>query len=173
MKCRIQVYNSLILPHFEYASTIWSNTCPTYTEPLRKLQARAGRVILGVPRDTPSDQVIRDLNWIPMADRWNCQRAVMMYKIMNGMVPRYLSDGFVPLSQSYGEGGPRTRGQASGNLQVMDKTANDWARRRLVTHGVFLWNGLPPNVKNSKSLTSFKSSVKNLAKRSHKFYSLY
>ena len=162
----------MVLPHFDFSSTIWSNTCATYTKPLVKLQARAGRIILRAPRLTPSDQVLRDLKWTSITERWHCHRAVMMYKVAKGLVPRYLSNGFVPLSQSYGDGGPRTRGRDSGNFQVTEGTTNEWARRRLVTHGVFLWNDLPPNIKAANSITSFKTSVHNLAKRSFKFYNI-
>ena len=41
------VYNAIVLPHFDYASTVWSGTCAKYTNPLVSLQVRAGRVILG------------------------------------------------------------------------------------------------------------------------------
>ena len=169
-KYRTMVYNTLVLPHFDYASTIWSNTCPTYIKSLLQLLARAGRIILRAPKLTPTEQVLRDLKWTSLTDRWHCHRAVMMYKVSKGLVPTYLSDGFVPLSQSYGERGPDTRGRSRGNFQVFEGTNNDWGRRRLVTHGVNLWNDLPPEVKNSKSITCFKSSVRNLSKRSYKFY---
>ena len=57
-----------------------------------------------------------------------------------------------------------------GISKLFEGTNNVWGRRRLVTHGVYLWNDLPPEVKNSKSITCFKSSVRNLAKRRFKFY---
>ena len=166
------VYNAMVLPHFDYASTVCSNTCPTYTKTLVQLQARAGRIILKALKLTHSEQVLRDLRWISVTERWHCHRAVMMFRVARGLVPRYLSDGFDLLSRSYGEGGPNTRGRVSGNFKVLEGTTNDWSRRRLVTHGVFLWNDLPCDIKMATTLTRFKSSVRNLAKRSFKFYKL-
>ena len=97
LKYRIMVFNSIIQPHFDYLSTIWSNTYAKYIDPLVALQARAGRVILGVSKYTPSDVILRDLKWTPMETRWQSQRAVMMFRVARGQVPGYLSAGFTPL----------------------------------------------------------------------------
>ena len=84
---RVMLYNTLILPHFDYASTCWSNTATTRTKPLSNLQCRAGRVILGLPKLTSSDTVRHKLGWTSLPERWNSQRAVMMFKVAHGMVP--------------------------------------------------------------------------------------
>ena len=57
---RLLLYNTLILPHYHYASSVWSNADLQYTNPLQTLQGRAGRVILGVPKLTPTVDVRRD-----------------------------------------------------------------------------------------------------------------
>ena len=47
---RIMLCNALILPHFDYASTVWSNTSAKFINPLINLQKRAAKLILGEPR---------------------------------------------------------------------------------------------------------------------------
>ena len=56
---RVMLYNALVLPHFDYASIVWSNTAAKHTKPLSTLQNRAGRIILGLPKLTSSDTVRR------------------------------------------------------------------------------------------------------------------
>lgn len=168
----LMIYNSIVQPHFDYASTVWSNTCAKYTDPLLSLQGRAGRVILGVPKLTPTEEVVRDLSWTPMKTRWNCQRAVMMFKVARGLVPRYLSDRFTSLAATNSGEGRVTRGQTQGGFRPVS-SGTEWGRRRFASHGPFLWNQLPADVKATQSMTVFKSSIKKLPSRSNfTFYKL-
>lgn len=167
---RVMLFTSLVLPHFDYASIVWSNTYAKHTESLKSLQARAGRIILGLPRLTPTEEVLRILGWTPVADRWQCQRAVMMYKVATNQVPGYLSRSFTSLAKSYSASGRVTRGATECNFQVSQASKTDWGKRRLVSHGVFLWNGLPAEVKAAKSNQSFKHQVNKLARDGFDFY---
>ena len=41
----VAIYNSLVLPHFNYCSTIWNDNNKSHIDKLWKLQKRAARVI--------------------------------------------------------------------------------------------------------------------------------
>ena len=99
------------------------------------------------------------------------QRAVMMYRVTEGLVPQYLSRGVTKLEGCNPEGGRVTRGQTQGNVRPCP-SGNEWGRRRLAHHGAYLWNSLPSDVKTSQSLNQFKSAVRNLVASNHKFYRL-
>ena len=165
----VMVYNAIVQPHFHYASCVWSNTYAKYTGPLVALQARAGRVILGAPKLTPTAQVLHDLNWTPMTARWQCQRAVMMYKVAGGLAPRYLTDCFTPLQETYSEGVRGTRGRSYRNYRPCS-SGNNWGKRRFASHGAYLWNDLPPEIK-SLEFARYKSAIRSLGKCNFKFYS--
>lgn len=170
---RVMLYNALVLPHFDYASIVWSNTHAKYTDRLASLQARAGRIILGLPRLSSSERVLRTLEWIPMKDRWNIQRAGMMFKVAQKKVPDYVSDGFTPLSEAYADSGRESRGSSSGNFVPCKSQGNtEWGRRRFVSHGVFLWNQLPDELKSIQKDRNFKVRLENLSKGGLKFYQL-
>ncbi len=51
----ITMYNSLVVPHFTYCSTVWHNENITHIDKLSKLQKRAARVITnsGYDKMTP------------------------------------------------------------------------------------------------------------------------
>jgi len=162
---RVMVHNAIVLPYLDYCSTVWSNTCIKYTDPLSSLHRRAARVILGTNR---SEEALCDLKWISMTDRWLCQRAVMMYKVTRGLVPEYLSRDLPKIEY---ENERVTRGQSQGNLRPT-ASGNEWGRRRLAHHGAYLWNSLPADCKSASSLISFKSHIRILIENNFKFYRL-
>ena len=58
---------------------------------LQKLQNRSARVITGADYLTPTKEILSKLGWSNLKARRNKQ---MMFKIVNGMTPRYLKDIF-------------------------------------------------------------------------------
>lgn len=169
VKHRLMLYNTIVLPHFDYVSTAWSNTYARYTSPLISLQGRAARIIMG---SNHTDEALRDLKWIPMADRWLYHRAVMMHRVTRGLVPAYLSRGFTKLAESNSDDRRVTRGQTEGNLRPCP-SGNEWGRRRLAHHGTYLWNSLPSHSKSLDKLPEFKSQLKLLIRNKFQFYRLY
>ena len=95
----ISVYNAIILPHFDYCSLVW-DTCSNYL--LEKLQNRAARVITGKSYEVRSDDILRELNWQPLVERGNDNKAVFMYKMKNGEYLANISNIFnVANNQAY------------------------------------------------------------------------
>ena len=108
IKYRVMLYNALILPFFDYASTAWSNTLAKHTDPLVSLHGRAARLIVGVSH---TEEAIGALKWISLTDRWLCHRAVMMFKVAGGLVPDSsvvsLNWMSITLKAEVSPGGPR------------------------------------------------------------------
>ena len=50
----IQIYNALILSHFDYCSSVWDCMSGYLSDKLQKLQNRAARGITKSPFDTPT-----------------------------------------------------------------------------------------------------------------------
>ena len=167
VKHRVMLFNSLILPHFDYASIVWSNTSSKFTNPLVLLQRRAARVIWGT---SSSEVALRESRWIPMNVRWICQRAVMVFRVARGLVPPYMNTYFIQ-HNSTNSNHRVTRGQTSGNF-VPCKSYNEWGRRRLASHGVFIWNNLPCAAKSALKLNEFKCRINRLARDNYSFYKL-
>lgn len=137
------------------------------------LQARAGRMILGCPKLTPSKQVLDRLKWRPLSDRWDCHRANMMYKVVHENVPQYMITKFNSLRNIYSNSGRQTRGSLRGNFEP-PKSENEWGRRRFCSHGVFIWNNLPNDLKEPQvTESSFKKKLNStMYKDNFKFYQL-
>ena len=69
--CLKLLYNSVIMPHFDYGDVIWHSASKTHLDTLQKLQNRAGRIILKVKSsEHKSINEIHDiLNWDGLRDR--------------------------------------------------------------------------------------------------------
>ena len=59
----VQIYNALILPHFDYCSPVWDCMSGYLSDKLQKLQNRAARVITKSPFDTSSNLLLAMLKW--------------------------------------------------------------------------------------------------------------
>lgn len=57
------MYNSLVLPRFDYYSTTWHDSNNTRIEKLFRLPKRAGRIITGINNDVRSTEVFYNLQW--------------------------------------------------------------------------------------------------------------
>ena len=86
----IQIYNALIIPHFDYCSPVWDCLSGYLSEKLQKLQNRAARVITKSPFDTSSNHLLSTLDWERLFLRRKKQKVLMMFKTMNGLAPASL-----------------------------------------------------------------------------------
>ncbi len=48
----IMLFNSLVLPHFDYANVVWGTACGTQIKYVYKLQKRAARILTGSVKQT-------------------------------------------------------------------------------------------------------------------------
>ena len=58
----IQIYNALIIPHFDYCSPVWDCLSGYLSDKLQKLQNRAARAITKSPFDTNSNHLLSTLD---------------------------------------------------------------------------------------------------------------
>ena len=61
-----KVYQGYILPLIDYGSVVWGLLAHQ-----TKLQKRAARIILHADFNTPSAEMFKDLNWLPIVKRLN------------------------------------------------------------------------------------------------------
>ena len=86
----VQIYNALILPHFDYCSPVWDGMSGCLSDKLQKLQNRAARVITQSPFDTSSNLLLAMIQWEKLSLRRKKQKALIMYKTLNELAPYYL-----------------------------------------------------------------------------------
>ena len=96
------------------------------------------------------------VNWVKLDRQRLVNKSIMMYKIVNNMVPEYLSSHFFLRSDTL----TYNLRDSDGTLAIPQPRTN-YCKRRLSYSGVVLWNSLPLNIRQSLSLNEFKSKLKN------------
>ena len=96
-----QYHNSYVLPVFDYGCVIWGNTTHAHVTRLVKLQKRAARIILKADFLTPSEQLLKKLNWLTLPKRVQYHTCLMVFKGTNESVLLHLRSFFINFVCAY------------------------------------------------------------------------
>ena len=129
----LQIYNALILPHFDYCSPVWDCLSGQSSDKLQKLQNRAARVITKLSFDTNSNLLLDSLK---LSLRRNKQKALIMYKTIHDLAPEYLQRLFSQRDAEY------NLRNLEGKL-TLPKPNTNYLKRSFCYSGACLWNNLP------------------------------
>ena len=86
-------YNAYVKPHYEYCSTVWSNTSSGNINKITKLQRRACKLILSQDY-TDIQEALKRLNILSFDQAIFLNKAKLMYKVYNNIAPVYLQELF-------------------------------------------------------------------------------
>ena len=145
-------YNAYILPHLDYSCTIWGNTATDSINSIVKFQRRAARLILDREFDALSAELFAELNWMTFPERVKFQKAIMMYKSMNNLMPRYIGQLFQHTNEIHN----RNLRSTSDDLPYVPKPNCESFRNSLAYSGAKIWNSIPLNIKSANSVEQFK-----------------
>ena len=81
----------LIQSQFDYSDIVWGNCGKTLFDRLQKLQNRAARVLTFSRCDAYANRLFKQLNWKDLSTQFQIQKALMVHKSLNDLVPGYLS----------------------------------------------------------------------------------
>ena len=151
------IYRSIVGPHLNYCCSVWGSSGITRIESLQKLQTRAARIVTGSSYDAPSEPLRKDLGWLSVKEMIVKETSTMMHKSLNDLVPKYLSDLFVRLSDFHILELRNTK----SNLAVpLMRTVS--GQKAFSYHGAIVWNKLNNIIKEASSVYSFKSRLRQL-----------
>lgn len=152
METTIRVYKTIIQPHFEYCASIVFQFNLNKMSCLQKLQNRAMRIILKCTRLTPIRTMLIALQWLNIADRVLYLTMVFIYKIINNLMPPYLTKMIVRAHDVH-----QYETRNAGDIFVNRTYAT--ASKSLFFKGFIKYNSLPLHVRSAKSLRCFKSQL--------------
>ena len=90
----ILIYNAIVRPYFDYCCEVWDVFGETQSKRLQKLQNRAARIILNISNDVDHTIALCALGWEPLQTERKKAKAKMMYKLLNKMGPKSLTNLF-------------------------------------------------------------------------------
>ena len=88
----ITLYNSMVLPIFDYCSCVWDGCSQSKKQYLDRLQRLAAAIIEG--RKVSQNELHHTFSWPNLQERRNFQKFMLVYKCLNNLAPPYLLDEF-------------------------------------------------------------------------------
>ena len=118
------------------------------TKKLHSLHRRGAKLIINNPYFTTSEK-LEAAGILPLQQQLDYNILMLMFKVLNELAPTYLHDFLRKAPERY------------GSQRFLLPTARiDMFKTSFGFVGPSLWNSLPSSVKFSKTVSSFKSSVK-------------
>jgi hypothetical protein len=147
---------ALIVSRLDYCNCLLAALPDCALNKLRLVQNVAARLITGTARRAHITPVLRQLHWLPIRQRITFKVMCLTYKaIHEDSAPSYLRE----LVQQRQVRALRSNTVA---LQLVERRTykDSYGDRSFAAFAPKLWNRLPPSVRNSSSLASFKKALK-------------
>ena len=148
----ISIGNSVVLSHLDYCSPLLYNMSANQIIVQLKLQKQCARAIFSRNRQSRSKPLFISLNWLPIHQRIEFACAVLMFKILNGLAPPYMSSLFTHAKSVHSH---NTRFAASNSLHNSRQHHKSFSY-----YGMKIWNSLPMEIRASKTVEVFKRKYK-------------
>ncbi len=148
------LYNSIVLPLFDYGDVVYGNCSAITLKGLQVLQNRGARMLLDCHYRTYSVIMLSELKLLNIKDRLNFHKICLVYKYRNGLVPQYLAEIFSNVRDKHEH---HTRAQTRQNLTLV-KPKNNQLKRSFKYSSALNWNNFNPVIRNATSLNIFKSA---------------
>jgi len=154
-KALITVVHAFITSRIDYCNSLLYGMSDYNTNRLQKVQNCAARIVSNTRKYDHITPVLKELHWLPVKYRVWYKIILTTYKIIHGKAPEYLSD-LISIKKS-----SRTlRSSSQLMLHVPASRLKTFGDSAFSVAGPALWNKLPVDVKNAKSLDHFKSCLK-------------
>ena len=137
--------NALVFPHLGYCVSTWSNT-------LSHVKKRFDSLSRQIDRITPMNKSFSSMV--------NYSTALMAFKAVNKICPTYLSKRFVLCRPAEDAPGMLTRAGAENKLRVQ-RNQNKFDSKSFLHNATNVWNNLPNDLRQTKSLLTFKSKARS------------
>ena len=119
------------------------------------MQNAAARLVTGTHRREHITPVLFDLHWLPIRQRIQFKLLLLVYRCIHQLAPAYLMDLVVPYVPA------RSLRSAEQNLLTVKRyNLERFWRRSFSVAGPSLWNAPPSAIRNSISLSAFRSRLK-------------
>ena len=145
--------NSLVLPHLDYADTVWGDQSglKSEMEQLQAFQNRFAKKVQGYK--TSSTEALQYLNWVPLAGRRFGHRCVVVQAAIKGEIPQHFESFPSTLRNSHGH---NTR---NGYLPRLPKPKTEWGKRLTHYRCTNDWLSLPDRLKKPMPCKIFKTKI--------------
>jgi hypothetical protein len=146
------LYCTLFLPYISYCAEVWGNTYKTNLRKIFLKQKHVIRIICKAKRRDHSTPLFKKMNVFKLYDLIEQKSAIFMYKAHKYVLPNNLQILFICNEDNH-------------NTRQRNKFKQKYVRTKqkqmcMSVYGAKLWNSISKEIKNSKTLYSFKTTFK-------------
>ena len=141
-----------VQPYFNYCCEVWDVLGTTQSNRLQKLHNRAARVITRSSNEVNEKDVLNKLGWQTLEEQRKKIKAKLMFRTLNNQGPKSLANLFA--SKSIETPKYNLRG-ISSNVSIPKPRTNS-LKKIFSYNGAIIWNSLPDDIKESKSVAQFR-----------------
>jgi len=142
---------ALVLSCLDYCNAMLAGLPASTLAPFQRVLHAAARTVLDLkPRVTPA---LRELHWLPVAERIQCKLCLLVHKSLLGHMPEYISDVMTLVANIPGR--YTLRASSYGNL-VVPRTCRRIGDKAFSVAAPRAWNRLPTELKLLQSTDSFR-----------------
>jgi len=157
-KVFLLLYKQFVRCHLEFAIPAWSPWLIQDIEILERVQKKVVNFIVGLSGKTYEEK-LSELNLTSLADRRKKFDLVQTYKILNGHDRVDASIWFTTVGDSANR---LTRNTAYSMNLAATISRTDIRRNFFSNRVVNLWNSLPTDIKDSRTVKIFKTRLENI-----------
>ena len=141
-------------PYFNYCSEVWDVFAETQSKRLQKLQNRSARILMNMSNDVESTVALNALGWEPLEAERKKAKAELMFKLLNEMGPKSLSNLF-----NYKNEITDYELRDVSNSLCLPQPRTNSMKKSFMYDGATLWNSLAKEFRDIKSLGLFETKI--------------
>ena len=156
------IVNAYVMSKLDYCNSLLLGAPSSMIDRLQKVQNYAARVVSMTRRRDHITPVLADLHWLPVEQRIVFKTCLHVYKCLNGISPKYLSDLLNPYKPE--------RNLRSSHLNLLTEypfRLDAYGGRAFAIAAPKLWKQIPVDVRLSDSVSTFKKKLKTFLFRKY------
>jgi hypothetical protein len=148
-------YNAYVTPIIDYGLVTWGVCSKRMLDRVFKFQHKFAKLIFPKQANVQRLILFKNLNWLPVTDRFKYYIAILVYKTINNLAPSYMRE----LIHTCNNENYNLRSQSNLNLVVL-KPNTEYLKKTFSYSGMVIWNTIPASIKFITKLEIFKKTYK-------------
>ena len=142
----ILVYNTLILPLFDYCDIAWSSLLQQDQDRLQRLQHRSAHIITCCTR---SSEAMNQLRWSSLAKRRSYHKVKLVFLCLNSLAPSYFLAFFIRFSNIH------SYSTRQSSRLLLPRVKSNFGKNTFLFSGAKIFNELPTDITKAQDTQTF------------------